>query len=189
MVRFRALPWKVAGWQPALLVAWREHLARIALDTSAFAASIKGRACAVFAPRFRLETLEMESASRNPERGAGKLAGLMFFVFLGAVGYIAYKVLPVYVNNYEFQDALESEARFAVSNRKTPDDIRNDIWRKVVELNIPVDKKDIQIKYPASQGGGPAALVDIDVPYNIEVEFPGYTLELSFRPHGDNHSI
>ncbi len=130
----------------------------------------------------------MKFAGRNPERGAGKLAGLLFFVFLAAAIYVGWKIVPVYVNNYEFQDALESEARFAISNRKQPDDIRNDVWRKVVELNIPVDKKDIQIKYPSS-GGGPAALVDIDVPYVIEVEFPGYTLELNFHPHGDNHSI
>jgi hypothetical protein len=51
-----------------------------------------------------------------------------------------------------------------------------------------VDKKDIQIKYPVS-GSGPMGLLDIDVPYTVEVEFPGYTLELNFRPHGDNHSI
>jgi len=131
----------------------------------------------------------MATAGRNSERGAGKIAGFLFFVFLAAIGYVGYKIVPVYVNNYEFQDALESEARFAITNRKAPDDIRNDVWRKIVELNIPVDKKDIQIKYPTSQGGGPMAMVDIDVPYVVEVEFPGYTLELNFHPHGDNHSI
>lgn len=131
----------------------------------------------------------MDCAGRNPERGAGKLAGLLFFVFMGAIIYVGYKIVPVYVNNYEFQDALESEARFAITNRKAPDDIRNDVWRKVVELNIPVDKKDIQIKYPSAPNAGPMAMVDIDVPYVIDVEFPGYTLELNFHPHGDNHSI
>ena len=65
--------------------------------------------------------------------------------------------MPVYVNNYEFQDALESEARFAITNRKAPDDIRNDVWKKVVELQIPVDKKDIQIKFPGGGGAGPMA--------------------------------
>jgi hypothetical protein len=131
----------------------------------------------------------MATAGRNSERGAGKIAGFLFLVFLAAVGYVAFKIVPVYVNNYEFQDALESEARFAITNRKAPDDIRNDVWRKVVELNIPVDKKDIQIKYPSAPGAGPMAMVDIDVPYVVEVEFPGYTLELNFHPHGDNHSI
>lgn len=129
----------------------------------------------------------MKAAERNPERGAGKIAGLMFFVFIAIAVYIGIKVVPVYVNNYQFQDALQSEARFAITNRRQPDDIRNDIWKKIVELQIPVDKKDIQIKYPG--GGGPMALVDIDVPYSIDVEFPGYTLQLNFKPHGDNHSI
>lgn len=129
----------------------------------------------------------MNAVERNPERGAGKLAGILFFVFIAIAIYVGWKIVPAFVNNYEFQDALQSEARFAITNRRQPDDIRNDIWKKIVELQIPVDKKDIQIKYPG--GGGPMALVDIDVPYSIDVEFPGYTLQLNFHPHGDNHSI
>jgi hypothetical protein len=131
----------------------------------------------------------MMPVERNPERGAGKLAGFLFFVFIAAAVYVGFKVVPVYVNNYEFQDALESEARFAITNRKAPDDIRNDVWKKVVELQIPVDKKDIQIKFPGGGGAGPMAMVDIDVPYEVNVEFPGYTLQLNFHPHGDNHTI
>jgi len=130
----------------------------------------------------------MTPRQRDPERGAGKIAGFVFFLFVAAVVYVGFKVVPLYVNNYEFQDALESEARFAITNRRQPDDVRNDIWKKVVELNIPVDKKDIQVKYPVS-GSGPMGLLDIDVPYTVDVEFPGYTLELNFHPHGDNHSI
>ena len=131
----------------------------------------------------------MKRSDRNPEKGAGKIAGVLFFVFIGIAVYIGWKLVPIYVNNYEFQDALESEARFAITNRKQPDDIRNDVYRKVLELSIPVDKKDIQIHYPTATGGGPLALVDIDVPYSVDVEFPGYTLTLNFHPHGDNHSI
>ena len=130
----------------------------------------------------------MMPRQRDPERGAGKIAGFLFFVVVAAVVYVGFKVVPVYVNNYEFQDSLESEARFAITNRRQPDDVRNDVYKKVVELNIPVDKKDIQIKYPSS-GQGPMGLIDIDVQYMVDVEFPGYTLELNFHPHGDNHSI
>jgi hypothetical protein len=131
----------------------------------------------------------MMRVERNRELGAGKIAGFLFLLFVLAALYVGFKVVPVYVNNYEFQDALESEARFAITNRKAPDDIRNDIWKKVVELQIPVDKKDIQIKYPGSASAGPMGMVDIDVPYEVSVEFPGYTLQLNFHPHGDNHTI
>jgi hypothetical protein len=111
----------------------------------------------------------------------------MLFILAAAV-YIGIKVVPYYVNNYEFQDALESEARFALANRKSVDDIVTDVYKKVRELDIPVDKKGIRVHYPAPEAGV-ASIVEIDVDYSVNVEFPGYTLQLNFHPHADNHSI
>ncbi len=56
---------------------------------------------------------------------------LTLFV-LGAMGFVAIKIVPVYFANYQFQDSIESESRFALTGypKKTPDDVRNDIWNK-----------------------------------------------------------
>jgi hypothetical protein len=125
---------------------------------------------------------------RGREHGAGKFAGFFILFIFGCAVYIGIKVVPAYVNNYEFQDAIETEARFAIANRKQVDDIVTDVYKKVRELDLPLDKKDIHVHYPAPEAGV-ASVVEIDVQYTVNVEFPGYTLQLSFHPHADNHSI
>jgi hypothetical protein len=126
---------------------------------------------------------------RGRERGDGKFATfLILFIFAAAV-YVGIKVVPAYVNNYEFQDAIETEARFALANRKQLDDIVGDVYKKVRELDLPVDKKDIHVRYPAPEAGV-ASICEIDVQYTVSVEFiGGYTVPLTFHPHADNHTI
>jgi len=126
---------------------------------------------------------------RGRERGDGKFATfLILFIFAAAV-YVGIKVVPAYVNNYEFQDAIETEARFALANRKQLDDIVGDVYKKVRELDLPVDKKDIHVRYPAPEAGV-ASICEIDVQYTVSVEFiGGYTVPLTFHPLADNHTI
>ncbi|MFZ0736617.1 MAG: hypothetical protein WCA98_16235 [Candidatus Acidiferrales bacterium] len=131
----------------------------------------------------------MKLTRRESERGAGKLAGFLFLVVLAAAVFAAVKIVPVYVNNFELQDSIETESRFAVANRKSPDDIQTDVFKKVKDLGIPADKKDIHIKFSGGGEPGMPALVEIDVDYQVNVVFPGYTLPLNFHTHADNHSI
>jgi hypothetical protein len=129
----------------------------------------------------------MKSGRWNRERGAGKLAGIFAVLLFAAAIYASIKVIPIYVNNYQFQDALQEEARFAITNRKSPDDVVNDVYKKVQELGLPVTKKDIKISFGGADVMG--GTVELDVQYTVPVVFPGYTLQLNFHPHADNHSI
>src|ERR1700733_4476049 len=81
------------------------------------------------------------------ERGGSKLNLIITLLVLGAMVFSAIKVVPVYFANYQFQDAIESESRFALTGypKKTVDDIREDIWRKAQDLGIPAQKDAIQI--------------------------------------------
>jgi hypothetical protein len=122
---------------------------------------------------------------RNGERGGSRLNFVLTLLVLAAMVFTAVKIVPPYFANYQFQDAVQSEARFALAGypRKTEDDIRDDIWRKAQELSIPLKKReDIQILF--QQGD-----VTISTDYSVPVDLMVYQLTLEFHPHADNHSI
>ena len=113
-----------------------------------------------------------------------KLNLIFTLAVLGAMAFTAIKIVPVYFANYEFQDSLESESRFALTGfpKKTPDDVRNDIWKKAKELGIPADKDAIHV---ALDNGS----VDLGLDYSVPIDLAFYQFTLQFHPHADNHSI
>jgi hypothetical protein len=132
---------------------------------------------------FRL-THTRDTSERTGQRGGSKLNTLLTLVILGAMAFIAVKIVPVYINNFEFQDSIESESRFALAGypKKSVDDIRDDVFKKVQELGIPAKEEDIQVTVNQSQ-------VDIDLDYTVPINLAVYELNLQFHPHADNHNI
>jgi hypothetical protein len=126
----------------------------------------------------------MDLAQRKNESGSSKLNLVLTLLVLGAMVFTAVKVVPVYFANYQFQDAIESESRFALTGypKKSVDDIRDDIWRKAQDLGIPAQKDAIQI---AVANGS----VDIGLDYSVPIDLSVYRFTLQFHPHADNHTI
>jgi len=118
------------------------------------------------------------------ERGGSKLNLICTLLVLGAMVFAAAKIFPVYFANYQFQDSIESESRFALTGypKKNADDVRNDIFNKAKELGIPAQRDSIQV---AMDNGSVAIGLDYSVPIDLAV----YQFTLQFHPHADNHSI
>lgn len=121
--------------------------------------------------------------SRNRERGEGKVKTIIFLLVVVGIFYLAYKIIPVYVNNYELEDAMKTEARFASVNRKSPDEVRDNVYKKVRELQIPAERNDIRVELIGAGG------VRITVTYTVIIDLPGYQLKLNFQPTADNMSV
>ncbi len=123
-------------------------------------------------------------AARCGERGGAKLNLLLTLLILAAMGVAAVKIAPPYVDNYQLQDAMNTEAEFALSGypRKTPDDIRQDISKEAQDLGIPANPQDIQLD---TSNGNVSISLDYSVPINLYV----YQFTLQFHPHADNHTI
>jgi len=96
--------------------------------------------------------------------------------------FAAWKIVPPYFANYQFQDSLETEARFAIANRRAEDDIRTDVFKKMQELGIPGKKDDIRV----TQSDG---LVTISLNYSVPIDLQVYQFKLDFHPHADNRTI
>jgi hypothetical protein len=129
-------------------------------------------------------TAAQPRAARRAERGGSKINLLITLLILAAMGISAVKIVPAYVDNYEFQDAINTEAEYALSGypKKTNDMIRQDVWKKAQDLGIPADPQDIQLD--TSNG-----TVSISLDYSIPVDLYVYQFTLQFHPHADNHTI
>lgn len=126
----------------------------------------------------------MIRANRIGERGGSKLNLVLTLAVLGSMIFAAVKIVPAYFANFQFQDAIQSESRFALTGypKKSEDDIREDVWKKAQELGIPVKREDIRIII--SEGR-----VDIGLDYTVPIDLAVYQLTLQFHPHADNHTI
>lgn len=109
---------------------------------------------------------------------------IITLLIMGSMIFAAVKVVPVYFANYQFQDAIASESRFALTGypKRSLDDIRDDVWQKAQELSIPAQKEDIQVNIANGS-------VSISVDYSVPIDLAVYQVTLQFHPHADNHSI
>lgn len=121
--------------------------------------------------------------SRNRQRGAGRIKTIIFLLVFAAVIYVGVKVLPAYFNDFQLQDSMKTEARFAAVNRKTSEQVREDIYKKMRELGIPGKPENIRVEPLPSYG------LRITVTYSVVIDLPGYPLVLHFEPTADNTSI
>lgn len=104
------------------------------------------------------------------------LKSLLGIAVVVAAFYVAFKLMPVYFNEYQFEDSLEQIARYsAYQQNKTEDDIRNEVMKKAREFDIPIQSEQISI---FRQGTN----LTISTDYNIHVDLPMYPLDLKFHP-------
>jgi len=126
----------------------------------------------------------MKHAEKRGQRGGSKINLLLALLIVGSVGYAGFKIIPPYFANYQFQDAIESESRFALSGypKRSQDDIQDEVYKKAQELGIAVKRDDVHVIMSNSQ-------VSISLDYNVPIDLNVYQFTLQFHPHADNHTI
>lgn len=126
----------------------------------------------------------MDQLRHVAERGGSKLNLMFALAIMGAMIVAGWKMIPPYFANYQFQDAIESESRFALSAypKKSPDDILDDVSKKAQELGIQVNRQDIKLNVDRG-------VVDISLDYTVPVDLFVYQINLHFHPHADNRII
>jgi hypothetical protein len=110
------------------------------------------------------------------ELGIANLKTILWLVILGAAGYLGVSVVPLYYNNYELQDKMREEARFAQTNRRSADDLRKIIFKEAQNLDVPIRSQDIRVEM------GPQGAF-INTEYTVTVDLQVYRFTLQFRPN------
>ena len=120
--------------------------------------------------------------SRRGERGEGRLKALIYTAILVIGVFVAFKLVPLYVAQYQLKDKMEEQARFAVVNRYSDDQVRDNIFRVIEDLDIPAKREDIKV---ASTTHGIAISVD----YTVPVDFLVYKTEMNFSSRSEGLDI
>lgn len=96
--------------------------------------------------------------------------------------YSAWKIVPAYVNDYQLSDKMQEQARFGVVNRYTEDQIRDNIFKEIQDLDIPAKREDIKVV-------STNAVVKISLQYTVPVDLLMYHMELHFSPNSENKAL
>jgi hypothetical protein len=115
------------------------------------------------------------NTSRNPERGEGNLKLIIWLVIFAMVGYVLFRIVPPYINDYQLRDTLQSESRYFAARQKNAEAVRSIVWSELQNLRIPAERENIIV----SEAG---RIAHVEVKYTVVVELPGYTLNLNFDP-------
>jgi len=129
-----------------------------------------------------LSLKQHEKCGVRSQRGAGKLKAIVVTAIL-IVGVIAaWKIIPPYSAEYQLADKIQEIARFGVVEHKTEDQIRENVFKTIQDLEIPPTRENIKV---TSNGVKVTILVDYTVP--IDILF--YHVDLHFTPSSENKSL
>jgi uncharacterized protein DUF4845 len=95
------------------------------------------------------------------------------------VAVAVWRLVPPYFNNYQLQDTITDEARMNTYTPKSAEAIRDTIWKKCKELDIPVKPEQINV-----QRDGQSVSIWLD--YTVHVDLPLYPVDLAFHPSSKN---
>ena|SRR5688572_353261 len=111
------------------------------------------------------------------QAGEGQLGCVFGLLLLLGCIFVAYKLIPVKVASAELRDIVVDEAKSAGTHKD--ERIMKTILDKAAELKLPVTKEDVSIRRTQS-------MINVDVRYQVPVEFPGYTYIWKFHHKTEN---
>lgn len=116
------------------------------------------------------------------QRGEGRVKAIVYTLIFVTAIYVAWKVVPVYVDEYQLKDKISEQARFAVVNRYSEDQIRDILFKTIEDLDIPAKREDIKVEH-TNHG------LLITVNYTVPVDLKFYKTELNFSPSSEGIDI
>jgi hypothetical protein len=99
--------------------------------------------------------------------------------------YLGTQLVPVYYANFEFQDAIKTEATLETYTTKPESDIQDFVFKKAQDLEIPLKKEQIKVQRSGNQGTGS---LTIAAPYTVHLDLVAYPMDLRFEPASYNKS-
>jgi hypothetical protein len=105
---------------------------------------------------------------------------------LAAAVYVGAQVIPPYFANYQFQDTLDNEARLGTYSTKGDEVIREAVFKRAQELELPLTAEDIKLERMGPSGN---AAVMIEADYTVHIDLPGYPIDLHFHPVSKNKGL
>lgn len=89
--------------------------------------------------------------------------------------YVAWKVVPPYMNDYQFEDAVAQIAHEATFNyQRTEQDVKDAVGKKAAEFSIPLTAEQVHVSKNGQE-------VVITGDYSIHIDLPVHPFDLRFH--------
>lgn len=108
-----------------------------------------------------------------------RLKALIGIFLVVSFFYLAWKILPPYVQEYQFQQEIQSIARENMYSPLDENGIRQQVKRKITDFDLPINPESVVI----SKGGFD---VTIGVNYTVHVDSAFHPFDLDFHPSTKN---
>ncbi len=109
------------------------------------------------------------------------IRALLGVAIIVVVLFALWKLVPPYFSNYQLQDFIADEARMNTYTPKSVEDMRDTVWKKCKQLEIPATRDQINV-----QRDGQSVTIWLD--YTVHVDLPGYPVDLQFHSSTKNKS-
>jgi hypothetical protein len=114
------------------------------------------------------------------------LKSIFCLLLLAAVAYLGYRIVPAYIANYQFQDAMRTVATInshqamyrtseVLGSMRSEDSIRRELYQQAQTLGVPVSQDQINVVRNGSE-------IDISADYTIHIDIPYHPIDLDFHP-------
>jgi hypothetical protein len=118
---------------------------------------------------------------RRHEEGKGRLKALFALCVLAATIYLGFKIIPIYINNYDLSQHIEQVAVDAIVHRASADNVTKDVVSYASDLGLPVTADNVKVRVGST--------VTIDLDYTVPIDLKFYTLMLHFTPSAEHRQI
>lgn len=100
--------------------------------------------------------------------------------------FLGIKFVPIYVSNYELEDAIKNDALQSTYSTKSEEDIREMVIKHARDYDIELTPKQVHV---SRNGGFGTGTLLIEVNYSVPVNMPGYSTVLEFHPSSKNQGV
>ena len=124
----------------------------------------------------------MGDTLRLSESGRITFKAILSLAFLAALIFFAFKIIPVYINDYQLNDYVQNQAPFWQTQHASADAVRKNVLAKAQDLGLPVAEENVTGVVTANK-------VSVALDYHAPVDLKVYTLQLHFTHSSENRSI
>ena len=105
---------------------------------------------------------------------------MLFTAFLiVAMIFLGLKFVPVYYDNYSFKDFVDDESkRASYATTMSSETIRNEVYKKAQEMDLPIEKEAIKVVKNGAAGG--VNPVSISANYDVHLDLLVTATDLHF---------
>lgn len=118
----------------------------------------------------------------NTQRGFITFTGIIMILVIVAVVFVAFKVMPPYISNYQLQDSINNIARSATYSAAGVEVIHKDVLNAAREAGVTLQPEQVRVSRSRET-------VDIAVDYTVTVDLIVQPVTMHFTPSAGNKLI